>query len=228
MLEITATGLTKRFARRRVVYDFTHHFPPGSVTAVVGHNGSGKSTLLRLLSGQLLPSEGDVRFRVRGADVPAERRYRQVSLTGPYLELVEELSGEELLDFHGKVRGFRQNLRPADLWARLDWGRAVRRERIGAYSSGMKQRVRLLLALATDAPCVMLDEPTANLDVEGVAWYLRLLDEWIDDRTLLVASNEERDFPAGAQRIDPTFWRKPKTRDAVPTGTTPRDSPGSP
>ena len=228
MLEITATGLTKRFARRAVVRGFAHRFAPGSTTAVSGHNGSGKSTLLRLLSGQLLPTAGVVGFRISGTDVPDERRYRQVSLTGPYLELVEELSGEELLRFHARVRGFRQNLQVADLWDRLDWPRALRRERIGAYSSGMKQRIRLLLALATEAPCVMLDEPTANLDAEGVDWYRRLLADWTDARTLIVASNEERDFPAGAARIDPTFWRKPKTSHQVPTGPTPRDSPDSP
>lgn len=209
MLEIVARGLTKRFTRRPVVRDFGYRFAPGSATAVSGHNGSGKSTLLRLLSGQLLPTGGEVAYRLGGTPVPTEERYRQVSLTGPYLELIEELSGGELLDFHARVRGLRQNLRPADLWARLNWSRGLRRQRIASYSSGMKQRIRLLLALATEAPCVMLDEPTANLDAEGVDWYRHLLADWTDGRTVVVASNEERDFPAGAARIDATFWRKP-------------------
>lgn len=208
-LHIEARGLSKRFARRYVVRDFTHSFAPGSATAISGPNGSGKSTLLRLLSGQLLPSEGLVGFRASGTDVPPEHRYRSVSLTGPYLELIEELSGEELFAFHARVRGFRQNLQPADLWARLDWPRGLRRQRISSYSSGMKQRIRLLLAMATAAGAVLLDEPTSNLDAEGVAWYRQLLADWTNGRTLVVASNEERDFPDGAQRIGHEFWRKP-------------------
>ena len=207
-LQITAEGLGKRFGRSPVVRDFTYDFAPGSVTAVAGANGSGKSTLLRLLGGQLLPSSGEVSFRESGTDVPEERRYRCVALTGPYLELVEELSGEELLGFHARVRGFRQNLRPADLWARLDWTKGTRRRRIASYSSGMKQRIRLLLALATDAGAVLLDEPTSNLDAEGVAWYQSLVSAWRDGRTLIIASNEERDFVAGGTRLTAEAWRR--------------------
>ena len=207
-LRITAEGLGKRFGRSPVVRDFAYDFAPGSVTAISGANGSGKSTLLRLLSGQLLPSSGGVRFRESGAEVPEERRYRCVSLTGPYLELVEELSGEELLAFHARVRGFRQNLQPEHLWGKLDWKKRTRRQRISSYSSGMKQRIRLLLALATDAGAVMLDEPTSNLDAEGVAWYRALVGEWRDGRTLIVASNEERDFVGGGARLSTASWQR--------------------
>lgn len=206
-LRIDARDLSKRYGRTHIVRAFTHVFAPGSVTAVSGPNGSGKSTLLRLLSGQLLPSGGTVGFSVSGKEVPEERRYRSVALTGPYLELIEELTGEELFGFHARVRGFRQNRQPADLWERLTWGRGLRRQRIASYSSGQKQRLRLLLAMATDAGAVMLDEPTSNLDAEGVAWYQRLVADWTDERTLLIASNEERDFVAGAERIGAERWR---------------------
>lgn len=205
-LRIEARRLGKRFARQCIVRDFTHDFTPGSVTAISGPNGSGKSTLLRLLSAQLLPSEGDVGFSVSGIAVPDERRYRSVALTGPYLELIEELTGEELVASHARVRGLRQNLQPADLWARLSWTKGMRRQRIASYSSGMKQRVRLLLAMATEAGAVMLDEPTSNLDAEGVGWYRDLLADWTAGRTLLIASNEERDFPQDAARITRPQW----------------------
>ena len=207
-LLIEARGLSKRFGRRYIVRDFGYDFAPGTATAISGPNGSGKSTLLRLLSGQLLPSEGTVGFSDSGTAIPEEHRYRAVSLTGPYLELIEELTGEELLDFHARVRGFRQNLQPADLWARLDWPKGLRRQRIASYSSGMKQRIRLLLAMATEAGAVMLvDEPTSNLDLEGVDWYQRLLTDWTGGRTLIIASNEERDFVGVGERIGADQWR---------------------
>lgn len=211
-MRIEAHGLGKRFGPRRwIVRDFSHDFAPGSRTAVAGPNGSGKSTLLRMLCGQLLPSAGDVRFRESVAghaprDIPADRLYRRTALSAPYVELVEELSGEEAVRLHARMRGFRQNLGAEDLWARVGWKRSVRRQPVSTYSSGMRQRLTLLLALATEADAVFLDEPTSYLDAEGVAWFGRLLADWTDARTLVIASNEPRDFAACTTRIDAEAW----------------------
>lgn len=201
-MRIEARGLRKRFGLHWVVRDFEHVFVAGSHTAVSGPNGSGKSTLLRLLSGQLVPSAGSVRF---GESLPEAQVYRHVSLTGPYVELIEELSGEEAVELHATLRGFRQNLSAGDLWARVGWGKRVRRQAVGTYSSGMRQRLRLLLALATEASAVFLDEPTSNLDAEGVAWYRELVGDWVGARTLVIASNEERDFVGCDHRVE--AWR---------------------
>lgn len=210
-LKIEARGLGKRFTRDWIVRGVDHVFTAGSRTAIVGPNGSGKSTLLKLLSGQLLPSEGEVGFHESGHAIESEDIWQRVSLTGPYLELIEELSGEESIDLHYRLRGFRQNLTPAQVWERVVWTNAIRRQRVSSYSSGMKQRLRLLLALGTKAGAIFLDEPTSNLDGEGVDWYHRLLDDWTDGRTLLIASNEERDFAADSERILAKAWQ-PETK----------------
>ncbi len=206
-LRIEARGLYKRFTRRDIVRDFSYVFEAGSHTAILGPNGSGKSTLVKLLCGHLLPSEGTVSFHESGHRLDLDDVYRRVSLTGPYVELIEELSGDELVVLHERLRGFRQNLLPADLWNRVAWTRGIRRQTVASYSSGMKQRLKLLLAMATEASVVFLDEPTSNLDAEGVDWYRRLLEDWVGERTLIVASNEERDFAEGSDRIGAVAWR---------------------
>ena len=206
-MRIEARALSKHFGGPYVVRDFTHVFAPGSRTAISGPNGSGKSTLLRLLSGQLLPTSGTLGFSVSEKAVPAGELYRHVSLCGPYLELIEEFTGAESVRLHERLRGFRQNLHADDLWARIGWAKRLRRQAVGSYSSGMKQRLRLALTLASTGTALMLDEPTSNLDAEGIAWYTTLVEDWTDGRTLLIASNENRDFVDCPARIDATAWR---------------------
>lgn len=217
MVKIEANKLRKRFGLHWIVYDFSQVFESGSRTAVLGPNGSGKSTLLKLLSGQLLPSDGDLSFSVSGKVISESNLYREISLCGPYVELIEELTGEEAAQLHARLRGFRsrnpegmqpQKLTPDDLWERVGWSKRIRRQTIASYSSGMKQRMRLLLALATDSSALYLDEPTSNLDVEGIDWYQQLVADWAGDRTVLIASNEERDFVSCTKRIEAPSWQK--------------------
>jgi ABC-type multidrug transport system ATPase subunit len=215
-VRIEANKLRKRFGLHWIVYDFTHVLHSGSRTAILGPNGSGKSTLLKLLSGQLLPSEGTLTFSAAGPNpagpnpksIPDTLLYKEISLCGPYVELIEELTGEEAAKLHAQLRGFRQNLTTDDLWERVGWSKRIRKQTIASYSSGMKQRMRLLLALATDSSALYLDEPTSNLDTEGVDWYQQLVTDWAGDRTVLIASNEERDFVDCTIRISADQWQK--------------------
>ena len=207
-VKIEAQSISKRFGRHWIVYNFSYSFNPGDAVAISGPNGSGKSTLLKLLSGQLLPSDGKLMFSANGKPVDDDELYQRISLAGPYVELIDELSGLEALDFHRKLRGFRQNLSQEVLWERIGWAKRIHKQTLSSYSSGMKQRLRILLALATNAQVVFLDEPTSNLDAEGVAWYQQLVEDWLGDRTLIVASNEQRDFVKCTRFITQADWQK--------------------
>jgi len=205
-VKIEALGLHKRYGRQFVVREFFHVFESGSRSAIAGPNGSGKSTLVRMLSGQLMPSAGELRFSESEIRIAPDDMARRVALCAPYVELIEELTGEEALQLHANLRGFRQNITPNDIWAKLGWHKRTQKNPVRTYSSGMRQRIMLCLALASDAGAVLLDEPTSNLDAEGVAWYRELLRAWLDNRTLIVASNEERDFVDCKSRIEHTQW----------------------
>lgn len=141
----------------------------GEALAVTGANGAGKSTLLRILAGVLQPTEGEVALYVDGTVVSGEERPLRVGLVAPYLNVYDGFTTRENLTFVARAR------RLAHAASRIDelldlvdlTGRAD--ELVRTYSSGMKQRLRFAVALLADPPLLLLDEPTSNLDPDGVA-----------------------------------------------------------
>ncbi|TGE04195.1 ABC transporter ATP-binding protein [Hymenobacter fodinae] len=194
-MQLTVTGLSKRFAREWIFRDLTHTFRAGTATAILGPNGAGKSTLLNTLSGQLLPSAGIVAYEHQGAAVAVEEIPGYLAYAAPYLELIEELTLTELLHFHTRFKPLRTGFTPEKLIS-LVYLEKSRHKLVRDFSSGMKQRLKLALALYAEAPLLLLDEPTTNLDRSGVAWYLEHVEATLAGRTVLVSSNvpEEYDF----------------------------------
>lgn len=192
---IEASGLGKRYARDWIFRNLTHSFQPGTATAVLGPNGAGKSTLLNTLSGQLLPTAGTLTYAHQGRPVPVEEVPPLLAYAAPYLELIEELTLTELLQFHTRFKPLRPGISPTRL-TELMYLEKSRHKLIRDFSSGMKQRLKLALALYADTPLLLLDEPTTNLDRTGVAWYQEHVRATLTSRTVLVSSNvpEEYDF----------------------------------
>ncbi|TYZ08027.1 ATP-binding cassette domain-containing protein [Hymenobacter lutimineralis] len=194
-MQIEATGLGKRFVRDWIFRRLTHTFQPGTATAILGPNGAGKSTLLNTLSGQLLASEGTVTYSFKGQAVTVENVPGLLAYAAPYLELIEELTLLELLQFHARFKPFRARYSPSRL-IELMYLEKSRHKLVRDFSSGMKQRLKLALALYSEAPLLLLDEPTTNLDRTGVAWYQEHVRNTLPGRLVLVSSNvpEEYDF----------------------------------
>ncbi|WP_201987566.1 ABC transporter ATP-binding protein [Hymenobacter rubidus] len=190
---ITATGLGKRFQRDWIFRGLTRTLRPGSATAVLGPNGAGKSTLLNTISGQLLPTEGTLTYALAGRPVAAEDMPRHLAYAAPYLELLEELTLRELLRFHTRFKPLRPGISQEAL-IELTYLEKSRHQLIREFSSGMKQRLKLALALYADAPLLLLDEPTTNLDTAGVAWYQEHVRATRPGRTLLLSSNVPAEY----------------------------------
>ena len=154
---------------RRVLRGVSLAVGPGEVVSVTGRNGSGKSTLLKLIAGLLRPSQGEVSLQIGANAKPldAAGRRQAVGYAAPDLALYDELTGRENLLFFARVRGRRL----PDAERRLaDVGLAGRgNDLVCAYSSGMRQRLRLAFALLADPPVLLLDEPSLALDEAGVA-----------------------------------------------------------
>jgi ABC-type multidrug transport system ATPase subunit len=198
-LRIELTGVGKRFGRHWIVRDFSDVFTSGSQIGVRGRNGSGKSTLLRILCGQLTPSRGQVEFSIKGKKVAVGQIYQHVSWTGPYLEIVEELTIIEFLRFHFTLKPLLPHLELADIPALLELDH-VRNRKLSDCSSGMRQRVLLGSALYADTSLLLLDEPTVTLDEEAITWFQEQLAANRKDRLVIIASNDEQDL-AGCERI---------------------------
>ncbi len=184
--------LGKRFNREWIFKDFTYQFFAGNTYAITGPNGSGKSTLMQVLWGQVPSSAGMVTYTVEGRLEVVENIYQHISIATPYLDLIEEFTLLELLDFHFKMRKLRPALSLQELPALLELEHA-KDKLIGNYSSGMRQRVKLGLALFTEASFVFLDEPFTNLDEKAVQWYKNQL-QLIANAVVFIASNDPREY----------------------------------
>ncbi|MBK8426610.1 MAG: ABC transporter ATP-binding protein [Lewinellaceae bacterium] len=190
MIRLQNTG--KRYRLEWIFRGIDYTFESPGRYAVLGPNGSGKSTLLKVLSGHLSPSKGRISFEINGKITEPDVVYRSVSYAAPYIELIEEFTLEEALKFHAGLKRMLPDMTPARLYEILALPRARSKE-IRFFSSGMKQRVKLALAICCDTPVLLLDEPATNLDVQGVEWYKNLIREFAEDRLVVIASNDPHD-----------------------------------
>ncbi|MEY4903366.1 MAG: hypothetical protein RLZZ292_1181 [Bacteroidota bacterium] len=193
MIEISVQQLGKRYLRDWIFRKLDKNFVQGNGYALLGPNGSGKSTLLKVLSGNVTPSKGKISFLLNGKKIEDDAVYQYISYAAPYIELIEELTLLESLEFHRKFKKIIQNLDNEAIISILGLEKA-RNKPIRHFSSGMKQRVKLVLALLSDAPIVLLDEPTTNLDAQGAAWYQDLLRTYAPNRLVFIATNVEEDY----------------------------------
>ncbi len=200
-MKISFQQVSKRYRYDWIFKGVDYRFEEGRSYAITGPNGSGKSTLLKIICGHLTPSKGKVEFLKNEKKVAPEEVYSEVSYAAPYIELIEEFTLLEALDFHQKFKPFRQGLGTPEALDLLAFSKAANKE-IRHFSSGMKQRLKLLLALCSDTPVLLLDEPTTNLDRQGMDWYRQLVDRFAAGRLTVVASNVDIDFDFCEERLD--------------------------
>ncbi len=183
-------GLSRRFGRRQVFTGVSGSVSEGQVMVVTGPNGSGKSTLLRIVAGLLPPTSGEVRLWRAGTLLNAEQRRVQIGYVAPDLILYAELSGVENLRFFGRLRG--EELTRDQLGALLERVglRGRGRDLVGGYSSGMRQRLKYAFALLHRPAVLLLDEPTANLDAQGVEIVKRIVAEQRQAGLTVIGTNE--------------------------------------
>ncbi len=206
-MEIQLEQISRSFGPQVVIKDLDFTFEEGKRYAILGGNGSGKSTLLKLVYGALTPSGGKINYRAHGQQVANDSAPYKISIAGPYLELIEELTALEFLEFYYQFRTPLNGLTARDILEICMLKEAAKKE-IRNFSSGMKQRLRLGLALLTQSGLILLDEPTSNLDPPGVEWYRQLLGEYLQNRTLLVGSNhQEKEMDFCDYRLESQVWR---------------------
>jgi len=190
---ITLQNIGRRFNRDWIFRGIDHTFISGESYAILGSNGSGKSTLLAVLNGSLSPSTGIISYSFNDLSVEVDQVFQHISLAAPYLELIEEFSLSEMIDFHFKFKTYKPGINKAAIIELLSLPGSPNKL-IRYFSSGMKQRLKLALAFCADTPVLMLDEPTSNLDAQGVDWYLNLVQQFAKDRLTIICSNQEHEY----------------------------------
>lgn len=211
-MRVSLTDAGKRFNRDWIFRHFTYTFEEGNWYAIIGPNGSGKSTLLQVLSGNMEASEGNVQWSVVSNPAAAEglpqaqqwsveNIFNQVSICAPYLEVIEEMTLKEFLEFHHHFKPLLPSLTVEKIISILGLEKAAHKQ-IRYYSSGMKQRVKLAQAFFSDTAILLLDEPCTSLDLSGIDLYHRLVSEYCQNRLVIVSSNDEEEYRFCKERIN--------------------------
>jgi heme exporter protein A len=198
-MKLVIEGLAKSYPGRPVFKDIAAEAGQGEVLVVAGPNGSGKSTLLRIICGFIRPTSGYAYLQLDGKKLGRLDIRPYIGLVSPDLVLYEELSALENLSFFAEVSGLiipmdrlRGDLAKVGLENRGH-------DRVGSYSSGMKQRLKYCLALMRNPSLLLLDEPMSNLDDRGK----ELVDGIIKTHKgiLVIATNERSELEYGSQII---------------------------
>ena len=191
-MEIKLNNAGKKYHREWIFRKVDLTLANGSKWVILGPNGSGKSTLLQILSSAVALNEGSVDFYLKDQKIDIEEVYKSVSLSAPYLELIEEFTLDEIIRFHFKFKRIVKGLSEKDV-LKISGLEKEANKVIRFFSSGMKQRLKLTLAILSDTSLLLLDEPCSNLDSHVVEWYQKMIQEYAMMRTIIVASNNQRE-----------------------------------
>ena len=206
-MKIELQKVGKKYFREWIFRNVAICLEPQEKIAVLGPNGSGKSTFLQLLSGSLLATEGSIMFSRKGQPVDPESIFREVCIAAPYLELIEEFTLEEIIDFHFSFKKAVNGLAATEI-IQITGLESARHKVFKYFSSGMKQRVKLSLALLSDVGIVLLDEPCSNLDATAINWYKELIGEYGKEKLIVVCSNNQTDeFEFCNRRMNMLDWK---------------------
>jgi ABC-type multidrug transport system ATPase subunit len=206
-MKIVLQNIGRRFNREWIFRNIEYTFNQGESYAILGPNGSGKSTLLQVLNGSLSPSSGNIDFFLNDKALEIESVFKQLSLAAPYLELIEEFTLDEMADFHFKFKPYLHGIDKKALIELLNLD-GSKNKLIKYFSSGMKQRLKLALAFCADTPLLMLDEPTSNLDAQGVEWYLNLVEQFAVNRLTVICSNQEHEYSFCRHQLNISDYKK--------------------
>jgi heme exporter protein A len=201
LVSLKLFDITRDYGERRVFERVSAEVSSGSALAVTGRNGSGKSTLLRVIAGLMRPTAGRVVIEMDGKELSQAERRNAIGFLAPDLSLYDDLTAFENLAFFAKVRGLGRNSKQLrELISRVDLSDRGD-DALSSYSSGMKQRMKYAFALLHDAPILLLDEPTANLDERGIQLVDDIIREHKREGVLVLATNDNREAEYGDQVI---------------------------
>lgn len=200
-MKIIAHQLGKRFEREWIFRNFSAEFSSGNTYAILGPNGSGKSTLMQILWGQMIPSRGSVSYQNNEQPIAISDVFQYVSIATPYMDLIDEFTLQEMVEFHFKLKAPRMDLNTTQIIEAMNLSSA-KDKLIRDFSSGMRQRLKLGLLFNAKSSMYFLDEPTTNLDSQSKDWYWQQLTKLPPEAMVVIASNQVEEYPSSAVKID--------------------------
>lgn len=191
----TSDSIAKSYTGKSYIYkNFSIEIKPQDVVAITGDNGSGKSTLLKTMAGLINPTIGTISFAKDGKVIVQDDHNLHFGYVAPYVNLYEEFTPKEHFQIFCNLKGISIDVSLFDnLMLEFNLQKHANKE-IRNFSSGMKQRMKFILALAHDTDILFLDEPTSNLDTAGI----EIIGELIKRKSnagcgIVIATNEDRE-----------------------------------
>jgi ABC-type multidrug transport system ATPase subunit len=192
-MKIHLDNISKKFNREWVFRNFSFEFSTQYCYCILGNNGSGKSTLLQVIAGNILPTDGQIKYENYGNVISSDDIYKHLSFCAPYLELIEDFTIVEMVKFHRQFKKYLTGFTNNDVIALAEFDEVILNRKIQDYSTGMKQRVKILLAVLSDSPLIMLDEPCTNMDHISIQWFHQLIKIHLNNRLLIISSNKKEE-----------------------------------
>ena len=201
-ISITVNGLSKDFSRSVIFQDISFSLSSPASLSITGKNGAGKSTLSKIIGGLLSSTRGSITYSVNEKQIGIEEFKHHIGFVSPYLNLYDEFTAIENLQFLSRIRTvahqnderIKELLALVGLWNRRD-------DKVSTYSSGMKQRLKYAFALLHNPAVLILDEPTSNLDAEGIEVIRQIILEQKKTNILIIATNNKEEAHWCEQQI---------------------------
>ena len=193
-MQLIAENIGKSFGNYLIFKQIDLEVSNGQCIGIVGPNGSGKTTLIRVLSKLISPSRGRVTYRKNGKELNREDGFKHIGLIGPYLELYQDLTALENLQFFAKVRGLKDYHNKINRLFEQFGLQKRQYDLVKTYSSGMKQRLKYIFALMHEPDILFIDEPRSNLDKEGIHTVYQVIEEKKETSIVILATNDAEDL----------------------------------
>lgn len=203
-IAISLNTVSKKYINEWIFKDLSYTINPSDKLVILGSNGSGKSTLLQTIASYLIPTKGEITWQNGATKMADEEIYKKLSMASPYMELIEDFTLRESVEHQRKFKPFLNDHPVAEIISLMELDHAADKY-LKNYSSGMRQRVKLGLAILADCPVLLLDEPCTNLDARSMAWYQNIIKQHALHKTIVVCSNtvkEEYSFCTSTLEVE--------------------------
>lgn len=182
-------NISKKYHQHFLYKNFSLDIFQQDKIVITGNNGSGKSTLLKIIIGLVSPTSGKVEYIHNNFIIEKSEWHKYISVAAPYMSSIEEFTVLELINHLYAFRKYQIDEKKLLNYLNLD---KHLNKPIKQFSSGMKQKTKLLFAIMDTAPILLLDEPTSNLDANAIQWYQDMIEKWAKHKTIIVFSNSQK------------------------------------
>ena len=189
-MKIILNNISKKYNKKYVFKNFSYQFD-NKYYSITGSNGSGKTTLLKIILGYITPQNGNVTYYKNNSKIEDDN-FGFFSFASPYQEIIEEFTLNEIIHFHFKFLSPINKMKENEIINLLELEEYAN-IKISNFSTGMKQKVKLGLALFSECEFTLLDEPCSNLDDKGISWYHKNVEEFLKFKKIIIASNNKNE-----------------------------------